>query len=335
MKVSISKVGKWNEFTFAKAPLELLFCDDLSATSKILWIVLANQADYKPIDKSVIDKRLGIHRSTRIRCLEELKEYGFVKGTQNHIMLTNPIPILRKLRDTDNKSRAILDSEVLELKIQFNSEENDTSLHTSVKKVNYSLNAKNAWNNFRPKNYSKLNVMSGELLKAIDLHMDSLQVEKHDYEYFFSILKTGIEHSDFWAERNTSKNLQSVIGIGQPQPKKYQNVQALFNEGLNYEAALSLQEEERQDDIILPARLRKLIDSYDELHYLYFNMSRNDPDKLDSLTPRIIQIEQEFRKEKLDPARFRMKYQLKSWPTSVPEPTLSRKTFWKYDDEIN
>ena len=44
-------------------------------------------------------------------------------------------------------------------------------------------------------------------------------------------------------------------------------------------------------------------------------------------------LEQRMRDAKLDPAKFRMKYNLPSWPTDVPEPNEQRETFWKYSDE--
>jgi hypothetical protein len=175
--------------------------------------------------------------------------------------------------------------------------------------------------------------MSSQLLKSIDLHISALNLKAYSYEEFFSVLKTGIEHSQFWSKENSSKTLQSIVGIGSPQAKKYQNVYNLYNDGLNYEKSKATEEEDRRDEMVIPSKLRKLIDEYDELHFMYYDLSRNDPNNLDILTDRIISTENAFKEAGLDPARFRMKYQLPSWPSSVPEPEESRERFWCYDDE--
>lgn len=331
-KISISKSHDWNLGRFAKAPFELLYCDDLQSNSKLLWMILASQADYMPIDKGVLDKRIGIHRATRIRCMAELRELGFVVGTNEHIILKDPMPILRKLRVADIRSREIVDREMLSP--DFYETTKKPAEPKVEEKTDYLEQARLAWNDYRPKNYARINKMSDHLMKSIDLHIKALKIEAHDYIHFFSVLKAGVEHSPFWSTENSSKTLQSIIGIGQPITKKYQNVHNLYNEGLNYETTQAIPEEERFDDMIIPSKLRKLIDTYDELHYLYFNMSRNDPGKLETLSPRILETEENLREAGLEPASFRMKYQLTSWPSDVPEPETSRERFWRYDDEL-
>lgn len=314
---------------YAKAPYELLLCDDLTANSKLLWIVLANQAKFGPIDKSVLDRRIGIHRNTRVRCMAELKELGLVSGTAEHIIIHDPVPILRKLRTVDNESRRIVEEFILGPY-----EEPAKKQQKTKEVVNYFEEATEAWNKYRPANYAKVNRLSAQLLKAVDLQMSSIGHKSHDYQGFFSILKAGIDHSPFWSKQNTSKTLQSVVGIGQPQTKKYQNVYSLYNEGLNYEKVNALEESERCDEVILPSSMRKIIDEYDSLHYMYFNMAKTDPGNLSSLDARIIDIEDQLLQANLDPAKFRMKYQIGKWPTNIPEPESSRQRFWIYDDEL-
>jgi hypothetical protein len=182
-------------------------------------------------------------------------------------------------------------------------------------------------------NYGKVRRMSSQILKAVDLHIKALGLVAHDYESFFSILKTGVEKSEFWSKENSSKTLQSIVGVGQPQSKKYQNVHALYNEGLEHGGSSAIKEEDRSDNVVLPARMRAVIDDYDELHFLYSKLERSDPAKIETLTQRIVDTEDRFRKEGLDPAKFRMKYQLSSWPTETPEPEMPRNRFWQYDDE--
>lgn len=331
MKITISKDEDWDISSFAKAPIELLLCDDLLPTSKLLWIVLANQANFRPIDRNVLDRRIGIHRSTRARCMAELREFGFITGTESHIIINNPFPILNSLEESDKQSReqARIDFGLAEI-----TKEEKPKANINTEKRNYFEEATQAWNKFRPDNYQKLRQLSSQLLKAIDLHMDALGIKRHDYNTFFSVLVAGVKRSKFWSEENGSKTLQSIVGIGSPQYKKYQNVQTLYNDGLEHGAVIEKNETNRQDTITLPVEWRQVIDEYDELHHMFLNMSRKDPDNLPKLSPRIIAIEKRIKEAGLDPALFRMKFQLNNWPTETPEPAKTRKVFWRYEDEL-
>jgi hypothetical protein len=330
VKISVSKESQWEPEIFAKAPMELLLCEELHPNAKLLWVVLANQSRFGPLDKSVLDRMIGIHRSTRIRCIRELRDIGLIKGTDDHIVLPNPVPILRKIIESTNKARA----QAQEMLLGYtNDNEVELPKKTKQEKVNYLEIAKNAWNSYRPANYSRVNVMSSELIKALDSHISALKLKPHSYEEFFAVIKVGIEHSPFWSKDNSSKNLQSIIGIGSPQPKKYQNVYMLYNEGLNHEKGEALDETDRQDQVVISSEFRHLIDDYDELQFMYYELSKNDPANINLLDDRIQQTEQSLRDAGLDPAKFRMKYQLSTWPTSVPEPENSRERFWRYDDE--
>lgn len=336
MKISVSKDSQWDIAAYAKAPLELLLCESLHPTSKLLWIVLANQANFGPIDKSVLDRRIGIHRSTRIRCLNELTEVGLISGTDAKIIVHNPSPILRSIKEADNIAREEVWNQLcgdLEPVIE---QPKKPAIKPKAKQLSEDEKCKlaaDAWNLFRPSNYTKINKMSSKLLECIDLHIAALGLTKGAYEEFFSVLKSGVEHSPFWAKENSCKTLQSIIGIGSPQTKKYQNVYQLYNEGLNYDKSSATQEEDRKDEIVIKAEYRKLIDEYDELQFMYWNLENNEPDNVDILAPRITNTENLLRKAKLDPARFRMKYGLNTWPSDVPEPAAPRERFWKYDDE--
>jgi hypothetical protein len=329
MKITISKDVEWQVTAFAKAPLELLLCDDLLPTSKLLWIVLANQANFRPIDRTVLDRRIGIHRSTRLRAMTELRDAGFVSGTESHIIVHDPAPILKRLDKEDNFSREIARAEI--------GIEEDAAIPAEPKplqsRADYFEIATEAWNSYRPSGYSKIRRMSSQILKAVDLHMKALGLKPHGYEHFFSTLKTGADRSKFWSKENTSKTLQSIVGIGQPQDKKYQNVHVLYNEGLEHGPAKSVEESERPKEVVLADHMRDVIDTYDGLHHTYLKLQRSEPGKLEELTGRIIEIEEQFREEGLDPAMFRLKYDLFSWPTDVPLPEESRKIFWRFKGE--
>lgn len=325
MKITISKDVEWQVTSFAKAPLELLLCDDLLPTSKLLWIVLANQANFRPIDRTVLDRRIGIHRSTRLRAMVELREAGFVSGTDSHIVVHDPVPILKKLDKEDRFSREIARTEL-------GIEDDLTPAEPKLvqPRADYFEIATEAWNSYRPSGYAKIRRMSSQILKAVDLHIKALGLKTHGYEHFFSTLKGGVEKSDFWSRQNASKTLQSIIGVGQPQDKKYQNVHALYNEGLEHGPSKKVEESERPKEVILPDHMEDVIDIYDDLHHTYLKLQRSDPGKLEELTDRILEVEELFRKEGLDPAMFRLKYDLMSWPSDVPLPTESRTTFWRY-----
>lgn len=329
MKITISKDEEWQIASFAKAPLALLLCDDLLPTTKLLWIVLANQANFRPIDRTVLDRRIGIHRSTRLRAMAELREAGLISGTDSHVVVHDPIPVLASLEKEDIRSREIAK---VELGID-PTPEPEVGKNQSKASVDYLEAARVSWNSYRPANYSKVRRMSSHILKAIDSHIRALGINAHDYDNFFSILKAGIEKSDFWAKANNNKSLQSIVGTGQPTSQKYANVYSLYNDGLEYGAAVPIDEEKRSDELVLSSKLRNLIDTYDELHYSYSKIWRSSGN-LDSLTDRIIETEEKFREARLDPAKFRMKYQFDSWPTDVPAPEVSRERFWRYDDEL-
>lgn len=348
MKVKITKDAKWQVKSFAKAPLELLLCDDLLPTAKLLWIFLANQADYRPIDRAVLDKRLGIHRSTRIRAMKELRRLGFISGTDISIVVHDPYPILERLEREDIKSRQLVKSEIYGLSEYENFEQSRKKLieeqepeahphqqseQSTKARPDYSEQAKEAWNQNRPPNYSKIRVMSLQLLKAVDLHMKALGLDAHDYEAFFSVLKKGVNASSFWVKENNNKTLSSIIGIGQPTMQKYQNVSSLFNQGFEEGDSSDKDIPEKADDVVLPASFRSIINEYDELHFMYQKLQHKDPESLKSLKPRIIKVESAFLEAGLDPSLFRMKYSLSSWPTDVPEPIKPRQQFWRYQEE--
>lgn len=330
VKVSVSKETDWKPEKYAKAPIELLLCEDLQASTKLLWIVLANQTNFGPIHKSMLDKLAGIHRSTRLRCLAELREIGLVKGTEHNLILVDPIPILRKRIEELNKNRQDLQSQFLgPEKIVPETKKKKTQ---PKERPSNSEKAKQAWNSYRPKNYQKVNVLSAAVVGAIDKHMDSLGIEKNDYEQFFSVLKAGIEHSDFWLNQNSTKTLQSITGIGNPQEKKFNNVFQLYNEGLNHEKGCPLEESERKDDMVISIKYRPLIDDYDEIQTTYAQMYWYERHELPTLTDRIIEIENGLREAGLDPARFRMANNIPTWPTDVPEPDSPRERFWRYTE---
>jgi hypothetical protein len=103
--VTVSKSSQWDcQNSYVKVPVRLLLCDSLTANAKLLWIALANQAGFRPISKSVLDLRLGVHRSTRSRLMEELTDAGFIEGTARHIYLKDPIPVFDRLEAEDQVS---------------------------------------------------------------------------------------------------------------------------------------------------------------------------------------------------------------------------------------
>lgn len=325
---------------YAKAPTDLLLCDDLSANSKLLWIVLANQANFRPIDKSVLDRRLGIHRSTRLRCMKELRELRLISGTEEHVIIHNPLPILRQLREEDNRSRKIAEEELLDPMYEIKEEVDiptpaDKAEKKRQARENLLEKAVDAWNKYRPDNYSKINKMSAQLLTAVDTQMKSLGLKTGDYDQFFSVLKAGIANNDFWANENRSKNLQSIVGMGSPTTQKFYNVQLLYDDGLRYDKPEPLEEKDRKNIKIVPFAMRTKIEDYERLNYQYFTLWKSNKEDPDILKDQIIDAEKELRDNGLEPALFRLPYPFTAWPTDVPVATEDQKALWKYDNEVN
>ena len=161
--------------------------------------------------------------------------------------------------------------------------------------------------------------------------MRDLSVHAHNYDEFFSILKAGVEKSDFWSNQNSSKTLQSITGVGSPTDKKKLHVYALFNDGVSKPAAPT-EEEERVDTIVFPARYRDLIDEYESAQTAY-NEAYRSRTLTDDHRKYVVRTEQAITDAKLDPAQFRFKFGIREWPTSTPEPVESRVVNWSFDDE--
>lgn len=331
MPFTVSKNGNWNIEKFVKVPIQLIICDELHSNSKLLLILLMNQVGFKPVHVNAIDRCLGIHRSTRVRCLAELREYGFIKGTDSHLQLMNPVPILDKFRRDRAKIEAEIDNVMGFDEYYKKIEQREQSGQESVKTRNYLQEATDAWNRYRPKDYQKIRRISAQIIKAIDIHMKDLSVPAHHYDEFFSILKSGIEKSDFWSNQNSSKTLQSITGVGSPTDTKKSNVYALFNDGVG-NPAKPTEEEERSDTIVFPAVYRQLIDEYESAQTVYNEAYRNRS-LTDDHRAYVVRTEQALLDVRLDPAQFRFKFGIKDWPTDTPEPSESRISNWSFDDE--
>jgi hypothetical protein len=335
MPLTVSNATGWKLHSFVMVPFHLIVCDELTPNSRLILMFLINQIGYKSVSMSTIDRLLGIHRSTRIRCMAELKEFGFISGTECHIILNDPQPILAKLRVDREKSlnqvsMIIARDDYVELLASKQAEKEKTRLNAP--KRDYMQEATDAWNKYRPKDYQRIRRISAPVMKALDIHLGDLSLAAHSYDEFFSILKSGIENSEFWSTRNTSKTLQSITGIGSPTDKKRSNVYSLFNDGVG-SPAKPTEEDERNDSVILPASARPLISEYDSAQYMYNEAYRqNTIDK--EINEYVIRTEKALKDAGLDPAQFRFKYGMKTWPTDTPEPAESRVVSWSFEDDL-
>lgn len=333
MAFVVSKSKEWDiESNYVKVPIDLIRCSYLTPNAKLILIALMNQVGWPPVWHSALDELLGIHRSTRIRCINELKELGFISGTDSHYLLNDPIIALQKLIKDQIKTKEEV-VKVLSSEEYLDMVEKGASQDKEQSKRDYIQEATDAWNMFRPKDYQKIRRISAPLIKAIDIHMKDLGIKAHDYNQFFSVLKSGISKSAFWSTQNSSKTLQSITGIGTPTDKKRSNVYSLFNEGID-KPAEAVDEEDRSDTIVYPAKYRKIIDEYEAAQYTYNEQYRNN-----RVTPElddyVIRTEQALKDAGLDPIKFRFKYGMKTWPTDTPEPEASRVVNWTYDDEYD
>ena len=289
-----------------------------------------NQVGFRSVSMTTIDRCLGIHRSTRIRCLTELKEHGFVSGTDNHLVLMDPEPILVRLREQHDREEKEIQDLVSDSYAVIGME-GPLSKSEAPEKRDFLQEATDSWNRYRPKDYQKIRRISAQLVKSLDYHMRELRIEPHHYDEFFAAIKSGIEHSEFWSKTNSNKTLQAIIGIGTPTDKKKNNVYSLFNDGIEAPARPE-EEAERNDTIVYPAACRKLINDYEAAQYAYeqaYRSSRVTPD----IEEYVIRTEDALKQAKLDPANFRLKYGLRTWPTDTPEPKKSRVVNWTFDDE--
>lgn len=328
MPFTVSKDKNWTIDAFIKVPFQLVICDELHSNSKLLLMFLINQIGFRSVSNSVIDRCLNIHRSTRARCLTELKELGFISGSDSHIVVSDPVPILNKLR----AKRRWLEEQIEEM-TSFDKEPLQAAPKQEVKQRDFMQEATDAWNLYRPKDYAKIRRISVPLVKAVDTHMRELGVKAHDYKEFFSILKAGIERSDFWSRTNSNKTLQSITGVGSPTDKKKSNVYSLFNDGIDAPATAT-SEHERADTVIYPAEYRNVIDEYDAAQTAY-SQAYNTRTLSDDHKQYVIRTENALRAIGLDPALFRFKFGIKDWPTDTPEPNSPRIINWTYDDEYN
>lgn len=292
-------------------------------------MILANQADFRPISKTQLDVALGVHRSTRIRLFKELREIGLIKGNEQHVLMADPRPILKTLKDARLEAHQTMDETVLR----------DGTPAAPVKpqepkeKPDFFQAATDAWNAYRPTDYAKVRKLSAGLLQAIDAHIKALNIEPHDYESFFSVLKAGVELSNFWSSENSCKTLQSIVGFGNPQTKKFTNVYQLYNEGLDAPESKPLQEHERKDQVVYPRSYRKLIDGYDEAQYHYYQVYFKSDEARHAASLFVIEKEKALIEVGLDPAKFRMMHHscdVVDWPTDVPSPDKPREIFWTY-----
>lgn len=310
-------------------------CTHISANAKVLWITLANQAFRKrSISKSALDKVVGVHRSTRIRLLEELTDCGLVYVSKNtdNITLSDPEEALDKLEAHQTAVRKRIKEEILDdlEPIEKPKPKKEEAKAKSLRMEDACLTAAECWNENRPKGYAKIRVMSQHLLKAVNTHMSSLNCKPQDYESFFKILKVGIEKSRFWSKENVTKTLQSITGVGNPTDKKFQNVHSLFNEGL--EAQDPHAEKFAENGyLILP---RVLQDPLEQYMWVQTQLSMtNDKNLAQRCKPQIIEIEQTLRDHGLDPQRFRRNFCLTCWPTDVKENTTDKDFFWTFEDD--
>lgn len=332
MALTISMARHWDiSSNFVKVPCSLITCQELTPNSRLLLMFLIDQCGLGAMLPGTIDRLLGIHRATRIRCIAELRELGFVSGTDKHLVLNDPLPILIKLEKLNESYQ----DEVM-IRVKRSVAMNMTRREKVVtedppEKRDYMKEATDAWNLYRPRDYQSIRRISAQVIKAVDIHMKDNQIKPHDYVEFFSSLKSGVEQSDFWANKNSNKTLQAITGIGNPTDKKRSNVYQLLNLGFG-KPAEPTQEEERCDTVVYPAAFRPLISDYEGAQFAYNTAYRNR-----NITPDVeeyvIRTEKALVDVGLDPALFRLKYGMKTWPTDTPEPENPRELDWVFDDE--
>jgi hypothetical protein len=264
--------------------------------------------------------------------MDELRQLGFISGPDSHPMLADPAPIIDKLKRDKARVEEEYDKMIACKSAVTEGEQTGGDLGVQRAKRDYLQEATDAWNKYRPKDYAKIRRISMQLVRAIDIHMKDLGIKAHDYEEFFSVIKAGVESSDFWSNQNRSRTLNSITGVGTPSDTKRSNVYNLFNAGVDSPAEPT-KEEDRSDTIVYDPSVRKLISDYEDAQHSYQQAWSQGTITRD-VELFVIRTETNLVEAGLDPARFRFKYGLDRWPTGTPEPEESRVINWTFADEV-
>lgn len=312
---------------FIKVPFEILQTDSLTAADKLLWALLRNIAEFRPVSRQTLDKMLGCHRTTRQRSLDTLENMGFITITNNKIIIEDHRKVLLDIRNGEAKSTKIMMHPLEKLALE--NEQAKATPRPSSKQFSEILDA---WNNNLPKGYQRLRKVNVQLLKAIDQHMLSLNLQPGQYDLFFSTLRIGVENSQFWSTTNSCKTLTSITGVGNPTQQKSQNVLNLYNSG---EDLRERGVKPKHVDLVLSARYRHLIDDYREAEYK-FVAERDSEKAIEFWSSRIRELEAKMKEARINPRDIR-RYDVTldglTWPTATELGSQPFATI-VYDDEL-
>ena len=344
--------GDWeaDESGFVMTPKSLLFSTHLSSGAKIAWILiyehfrfvsgnpklkkitgLPNSYSYK-FSPQWLEEWLGCHRHTRAKIWQELIDARLISDTDEITTLHNPGIALEELEmeglqiTKSRKKQEMLyqaDKESVEKVSQIYKDEEELPLSRRSNEQRAKF-ATEMWNKYRPPGYSAITMMSDIQLKVIENHMSNNRLgPKHEYEAFFTLLRKGVDQSDFWKTQCSRKKLWAITGsTPKLDPQKASNVSDLLELGGLSDHEPQLVEEQKKKSKILK-KLAQTIEDYRQLEQYVHHAEMVNKPVHEILKEEIRQTEEMIRSEGVNPAIFRVNPIVdKMWPTDCL--TLSR-----------
>ena len=338
------------DYGFVMVPKSIAYSTHLSTGAKMAWVLIFEHFKFceaNPRLKRItgmpnsfqnkfraqwLEEWLGCHRHTRAKIWQELIDAGLISDTDEITTLHDPEVAMEDLEmralqvSKSRKKQELLyqaDKESVEKvsKIYKEEEELPLSRRTNEQRAKF---ATEMWNKYRPPGYSAITMMSDIQLKVIENHMSNNRLgPKHEYEAFFTLLRKGVDQSDFWKTQCSRKKLWAITGsTPKLDPQKASNVSDLLELGGLSDHEPQLVEEQKKKSKILK-KLAQTIEDYRQLEQYVHHAEMVNKPVHEILKEEIRQTEEMIRSEGVNPAIFRVNPIVdKMWPTDCL--TLSR-----------
>lgn len=235
---------------FTKAPNELLSCS-LSAGEKITWLQLASSMrDGESCDLrgglATVAGNLGIPYNNLVKAVKRLEKAGGCIRMRHSLELI--IPDARMIEAPRAAKKALTTPEPLaepeapvepeeEKFIAAEQEALPNRKPTGLKPADREVLIKEAWNKWKPESWCKLDGrISPPLYIAIEAQTKRLSHDRDDYDGFMKRVLNGAKIDGWWSQKVNMK-APSLFGFGQPEDRKFINVEKLYNLGGTQQAA--------------------------------------------------------------------------------------------------
>lgn len=232
---------------FTKAPNELLACP-LSAGEKITWLQLAScMRDGESCELrgglATVAGQLGVSYANLVKAVKRLEKAGGCIRLRSSIELLIPEARIQPTRVVED----ILVTPIVPVEepetptpekyIAAEQDKLPNRKPTSLKQADREILIKEAWNKHKPENWMALDGrISPPLYIAIESHTKRLGHDRDDYDGFMKRVLNGAKVDGWWSKKINMK-APSVFGFGQPDDRKFINVEKLYNLGGTQQAA--------------------------------------------------------------------------------------------------